>query len=71
MADNNEWIRSSVKSELFVGAFGQREGLRVEAEADPSVLKALELLPKAKELADNARKTIAEHNQARLGVPTK
>ncbi|PSH03319.1 MAG: S41 family peptidase [Acidobacteria bacterium] len=68
LADNIEWVRSSIKSELFVGAFGQQEGLRVQAESDPNVLKALELMPKAKELADNARKTIAEHNQARLAA---
>ena len=66
LQENNDWVRSSIKSELFVGAFGQREGMQVQAEADPVVLKALELMPKAKELADTARKTIAERNQARL-----
>jgi hypothetical protein len=35
------------------------------------VLKALDLMGKAKELADNARRTIAEHNQARLAAPSK
>jgi carboxyl-terminal processing protease len=69
LIDNNDWVRSSIKSELFVGAFGQQEGMKVQAEADPSVLKALDLMPKAKELADNARRTIAEHNQARLSAP--
>ena len=42
----------------------QDEGLKVRAEADPEVLKALDLLPQAKALADNARKIIAEHNSA-------
>ena len=68
LVENNDWVRSSIKSELFVGAFGQQEGMQVQAEADPVVLKALDLMPKAKELADNARKTIAEHNQARLAA---
>jgi len=68
LLENNDWVRASIKSELFVGAFGQQEGMRVQAEADPNVLKALELMPKAKDLADNARKTIAEHNQARLAA---
>ena len=68
LLENNEWVRSSIKSELFVGAFGQQEGMRVQAEADPNVLKALDLMPKAKDLAENARKTIAEHNQARLAA---
>jgi carboxyl-terminal processing protease len=69
LVDNNDWVRSSIKSELFVGAFGQQEGMRVQAESDPNVLKALDLMPKAKDLAENARKTIAEHNQARLSAP--
>jgi carboxyl-terminal processing protease len=63
----NEWLRTSIKSELFISEFGQQEGLRVRAEEDPEVMRALDLLPKAKELAENARRTIAEHNAARSG----
>jgi carboxyl-terminal processing protease len=69
LAENNDWVRANIKSELFVGAFGQQVGMQTQTEADPVVLKALELMPKAKELADSARKTIAEHNQARLSAP--
>jgi len=58
--ENNDWVRYSLKSEIFVDAFGQEEGLKVRAESDPEVLKALDLLPQAKALADNARKIIAE-----------
>jgi carboxyl-terminal processing protease len=60
MVENNDWVRSSVKSEIFVDAFGQEEGLKVRAESDPQVLKALDLLPQAKALADGARKIVAE-----------
>ena len=66
LVENNDWIRSNVKAELFVNEFGQQEGLIVHAENDPAVAKALELLPKAKELADNAKKTIAQRSNARL-----
>src|SRR5438477_5999906 len=48
-----DWIASHIKAELFVSEFGQQEGLKVQAESDPQVVKALELLPQAKELADN------------------
>ncbi|HYH00841.1 MAG TPA: S41 family peptidase, partial [Terriglobales bacterium] len=65
LMENNDWLRSRIKTEIFVDAFGQQEGLKVSAEADPDVQKALELLPKAKELADNARKIIAEKAAAR------
>lgn len=63
----NDWLRTSIKSELFIAEFGQQEGLRIRAEEDPEVMRALDLLPKAKELAENARRTIAEHNAARAG----
>src|SRR5882757_5450779 len=66
MLENNDWVRANIKSEIFVDAFGQQEGLKIRAETDPQVVKALELLPQAKQLAENARKTIAE----RTGHPT-
>src|SRR5437016_3902693 len=48
LVENNDWIRSSIRSEIFVDAFGQEEGLKVRAESDPQVIKALDLLPQAK-----------------------
>jgi carboxyl-terminal processing protease len=64
LIENHEWLRSNIKSELFVDSFGQEEGLKVRAETDPEVIKALELLPQARALAENARKVIAERNSA-------
>ncbi len=66
LAQNGDWIRTNIKAELFINEFGQQEGMRVHAEQDPEVQKALELLPQAKQLADNARKVIAQRNNARL-----
>jgi carboxyl-terminal processing protease len=62
LVENNDWVRSSIQSEIFVDAFGQEVGLQVRAETDPQVVKALELLPQAKQLADNARRVIAERS---------
>jgi carboxyl-terminal processing protease len=66
LAENADWIHTSIKAELFINEFGQQEGMRVHAEGDPEVQKALELLPQAKLLADNAKKVIAQRNNARL-----
>ncbi len=66
LAQNSDWIRSNIKAELFINEFGQQEGMKVHAEQDPEVEKALDLLPQAKQLADNAKKTIAQRNSARL-----
>jgi carboxyl-terminal processing protease len=65
LVENNDWTRANIKSELFIAQFGQQEGLRVRAEADPQIMESLKYLPKAKDLADNAKKIIAEHNNAR------
>jgi carboxyl-terminal processing protease len=64
LLQNNDWVRSSIKSEIFVNAFGQEEGLKVRAEADPEVLKGLDLLPQAKQLAENARHVVAQRASA-------
>ena len=66
LLQNEEWIKSNLKSEIFVDAFGQEEGLKVKAETDPEVLKGLDLLPQARALAENARKVIADRNSGSL-----
>jgi carboxyl-terminal processing protease len=66
LLQNDEWIKSNLKSEIFVDAFGQEEGLKVKAETDPEVLKGLDLLPQARALAENAKKVIAERNSGSL-----
>jgi len=62
LVDNNDWIKSNIKAEIFVDALGQDEGLKARAESDPEVIRAIELLPQAKALADNAKRIVAEHN---------
>ena len=62
-----EWVKTNIKSELFIAEFGQQVGLRVRAEDDPQVLKAVDLLPQAKALAENARKIIAQRGGVRPG----
>ena len=64
LSEGQDWIKSNIKSEIFISEFGQEEGLRVRAETDPQVLGALNLLPKAKELADNAKRVLAQHAAA-------
>jgi carboxyl-terminal processing protease len=64
LVQNNDWVRSNIKSEIFIDAFGQDEGLKVRAEADPEIVKALDLLPQARQLAETARRTIAARSSA-------
>jgi carboxyl-terminal processing protease len=62
--EGQDWIKSNIKAEIFIAEFGQEAGLRVRAENDPQVLAAMNQLPKAKELAENAKKVIAQRMAA-------
>jgi carboxyl-terminal processing protease len=60
IAANLDWIQMHIKREVFTSVLGQTEGFRVETDADPEVAKAVDLLPKARALYDNARRIVAE-----------
>ncbi|MBZ5523614.1 MAG: S41 family peptidase [Acidobacteriia bacterium] len=60
LAQSADWMKAQIKAEVFISQFGQEAGLRVRAETDPQVMAALKLLPKARELAEKARKVLAQ-----------
>jgi carboxyl-terminal processing protease len=60
MADNLDWIKRKIKQEVFLSTFGQQEGFKVELEADPQVQKAVDAIPQARALYQNARKVVAQ-----------
>ncbi len=43
IAGVDDWIKASIKSDLFTSQFGQLEGLKVRAEWDPQIAKAIDL----------------------------
>jgi carboxyl-terminal processing protease len=62
--DNLQWIKWKIKREVFTSAFGLNEGYRVELQEDPQVQKAIQDLPQAKALYENAKKVMAERQAA-------
>jgi len=50
-----DWVKESIKSELFTSQFGQIEGSKVRAEWDPMIQKGLTYLPEAQTLEDHAK----------------
>jgi len=53
------WIDMSIKSDLFTSVFGQQQGLKVRADWDPMITKAVGLMPQAEALMQTAQKQIA------------
>jgi len=62
LADNLDWIKRKIKQEIFMSTFGQQEGFKVLLEADPQVQKAVEAIPQARALYENARKVVAQRS---------
>ena len=59
-AENNSWAKLQLKHEMYLTAFGAEEARKVRMETDPMVLKAIESMPKAKELLESAKKLIVQ-----------
>jgi carboxyl-terminal processing protease len=59
-AENNDWLKVQLKREALITAFDLDESLKYGVETDPVVQKALETLPKARALLDNAKKQMVQ-----------
>jgi carboxyl-terminal processing protease len=59
------WLKAHIKEEIFTIQFGQLEGLRVLANWDPMIQKAVTYLPQAEALEQRAQKVMAEKAAAR------
>ncbi|MDA2913701.1 S41 family peptidase [Acidobacteriia bacterium AH_259_A11_L15] len=61
--ENRDWLQWRIKKEISISAFGLDQGRRVASLGDPQVLRAIELLPQAKALRENARRVIVRQRQ--------
>jgi carboxyl-terminal processing protease len=65
LTDNMDWLKINIKEEITKTQFGQLQGLRVMADWDPAIQKALTFLPEAQALEDTAHKVLAQKAEAR------
>lgn len=65
IADNSDWLKVNIKDTILRTQFGASAGLRVLADWDPMIQKALTYMPEAQALEDHATKLLAEKAQAR------
>jgi carboxyl-terminal processing protease len=60
-----DWLKTSIKDSIVTIQFGELQGLRVRADWDPMIQKALTFLPEAQALEDNAHKVLTQKAEAR------
>ena len=65
-AANLEWVKANVKAKIVTILVGQAQGLRVEADWDPMIQKAITYLPQAQSLVETAQKANAQKAAAHL-----
>jgi len=56
---NKDWLKRYIRYEIVYNRLGVAEATHGLLEGDPQVLKALELMPEARDLAAKARKNLA------------
>lgn len=69
MTENLDWIKRKIKQEVFMSVFSMQDGLKVMLEADPQVQKAVEAVPQARALYQNARRIVAQRMGASVDQP--
>src|ERR1700738_2659715 len=60
IAQNLSWIKREIRKEAFISIFGLTEGYKSDLEDDAQLQKAVDSLPQARTLYENARKIIAQ-----------
>ncbi len=61
----SDWLKARIKQEIVTIQFGQLQGLRVIADWDPEIQKALGYMPEAQALETTAQKVMAEKADSR------
>jgi carboxyl-terminal processing protease len=64
-----DWLKISIKDKILTVQFGEKQGLRTQADWDPMIQKALTFLPEAQALEDHAHKVLVQKAEARSVTP--
>ncbi|MEQ1885331.1 MAG: S41 family peptidase [Bryobacteraceae bacterium] len=57
---NHQWIKEQLKREMYITAFSYEQSRKVAIEQDPEVARAVESMPKAQALIENAKKLLVQ-----------
>ena len=57
---NHQWIKEQLKHEMYITAFSYEQSVRVGIEQDPEIARAVDAMPKATALLENAKKLLVQ-----------
>ena len=67
---NHQWVKEQLKREMYITAFSWEQSVRVNIQQDPEIARAVESMPKAITLLENAKKLLVQRvtQQERLAA---
>ena len=66
-AETVDWVKASIRENVITSQFGETQGLRMMADWDPVIQKAIGFLPEAQQLLEKSHKAQTAENAARSG----
>jgi len=66
---NHQRIKEQLKREMYITAFSWEQSVRVNIQQDPEVARAVEAMPKAVTLLDNAKKLLVQRTTQQERLP--
>ncbi len=63
-ANNLDWVKTNIKSNIFETQFGYSSGLKIQADWDPEIQEALGLMPQAAQLEQHVQQVLAQKDAA-------
>jgi carboxyl-terminal processing protease len=64
-AQNHDWVRSQLRTEMYITAFSYEDAQKVAVEQDPEVTKAVDAMPQASDLLARSQLRIEKQRASR------
>ena len=68
---NHQWVKEQLKREMYITAFSWEQSVRVNIQQDPEIARAVEAMPKATTLIENAKKLLVQRVNQQERLPRR
>jgi carboxyl-terminal processing protease len=66
---NHQWVKEQMKREMYITGFSYEQSMKVNIEQDPEIARAIDSMPKAVSLLENAKKLLVQRINQQQRLP--
>jgi carboxyl-terminal processing protease len=66
---DHQWVKEQMKREMYITAFSYEQSMKVNIEQDPEIARAIDSMPKAVSLLENAKKLLVQRINQQQRLP--